>query len=202
MPKYPRPNSYTGKQSNQNWTGVTRFANSVEVIDATNDQLAISPATLSAAVIAIGGVTTLTGNFGGARSPTLGNINIVGTGGTTVTGAGSTLSINVVGGDITWSAQAGPGPTLLLADTGSFCTGTSTLDLPVTPTNGSVCRFVITTAALTVIVSGNGATILPDTGSAAAATWTSTNQLGGALDLVYSTAGNIWYTMSSTRTWT
>lgn len=53
MPKFARPNSYTGKQSNQNWTGDSRAANSVEAAAGLSDQLYISPATLAAAVVAI-----------------------------------------------------------------------------------------------------------------------------------------------------
>ncbi len=49
MPKFARPNSYTGKQSNQSWSGQTRAANSVEAAAGDDTQLYISPATLSAA---------------------------------------------------------------------------------------------------------------------------------------------------------
>lgn len=44
-----------------------------------------------------GAVTTLTGNTGGALSPTAGNFNIVGTGSTTVAGSGSTLTMQMTG---------------------------------------------------------------------------------------------------------
>lgn len=47
---------------------------------------------------AVGGVVTLTGNSGGPRSPTAGNINIVGGSGVTVSGAASTLTIALTGG--------------------------------------------------------------------------------------------------------
>ena len=50
MPKFARPNSYTGKQSNQNWTGDSRAANSQEVAAGLSEQLYISPATLAAAI--------------------------------------------------------------------------------------------------------------------------------------------------------
>lgn len=50
MPKFARPNSYTGKQATQNWTGDTRFANAVEAAAGESTQLAISPATLESAV--------------------------------------------------------------------------------------------------------------------------------------------------------
>ncbi len=53
MPKFARPNSYTGKQSNQSWTGDVRAANPVEAEAGVSQQLYISPSTLSAAVQAL-----------------------------------------------------------------------------------------------------------------------------------------------------
>lgn len=43
------------------------------------------------------GVSTLTGNSGGAISPSSGNINVLGTGSTTVVGSGSTLTLQMTG---------------------------------------------------------------------------------------------------------
>jgi len=50
MPKFARPNSYNGKQSNQNWTGQARFANETEAAAGESAQLMISPSTLASAV--------------------------------------------------------------------------------------------------------------------------------------------------------
>lgn len=50
MPKFPRPNAYTGKQGNQSWTGQSRFANEDEAAAGDSTNLAISPATLASAV--------------------------------------------------------------------------------------------------------------------------------------------------------
>ncbi len=50
MAKFARPNSYNGKQSNQNWTGSVRAANSVEAAAGVSEQLYISPSTLASAV--------------------------------------------------------------------------------------------------------------------------------------------------------
>lgn len=49
--KFARPNAYTGKQSNQHWTGSTRAANSVEALAGVDPQLYISPLTLATAGI-------------------------------------------------------------------------------------------------------------------------------------------------------
>lgn len=50
MVKFARPNSYTGKQSNKNWTGQVRAANSVEAAAGDSEILYISPSTLASAV--------------------------------------------------------------------------------------------------------------------------------------------------------
>lgn len=53
MPKFSRPNSYTGKQSNQQWTGEARAATAAEAVAGASKQLYISPATLSSAGTAL-----------------------------------------------------------------------------------------------------------------------------------------------------
>ncbi len=47
MPKFARPNSYTGKKANQSWTGDTRAANAVEAAAGESATLYISPLTLA-----------------------------------------------------------------------------------------------------------------------------------------------------------
>ena len=56
-----------------------------------------------------GAVNTLTGNTGGPVVPTLGNINIVGAGGTLVDGSGSTLTITAAPQTFTWNVDAANG---------------------------------------------------------------------------------------------
>src|SRR5690349_11250559 len=46
MPKFARPNSYNGRQSNQNWTGDTRSATESEAARGVSEQVYISPSTL------------------------------------------------------------------------------------------------------------------------------------------------------------
>ena len=50
MPKFARPNAYTSKHSNQQWTGATRAANEEEAAAGEATNLYISPSTLAAAV--------------------------------------------------------------------------------------------------------------------------------------------------------
>jgi len=74
MPKFARPNSYNGKQSNQHWTGSARAATVQEASAGDSEQLYISPATLASSIEAlvdleltapgpIGSVTPSTGAF-------------------------------------------------------------------------------------------------------------------------------------------
>ena len=53
MPKFARPNSYTGKQSNQQWTGDARSATVAEALAGASKQVYISPSTLAAAGTAL-----------------------------------------------------------------------------------------------------------------------------------------------------
>jgi len=53
MPKFARPNSYTGKQSNQQWTGDVRASTLPETLAGSSSQLYVSPATLAAAGTAL-----------------------------------------------------------------------------------------------------------------------------------------------------
>lgn len=63
MPKFARPTSYNGRGGSQQLTGDVRFATQAETDDGTSDELAISPATLAAAVGTIipPATTTVTG---------------------------------------------------------------------------------------------------------------------------------------------
>jgi len=49
----------------------------------------------TSSVIPIGGVATLTGNSGGAVGPTVGNIDVIGSGGITVTGNPGTSTLTI-----------------------------------------------------------------------------------------------------------
>lgn len=53
MPKFARPNSYTGKQSNQQWTGDVRASTLNETLAGASKQLYVSPSTLAAAGTAL-----------------------------------------------------------------------------------------------------------------------------------------------------
>ena len=77
MPKFARPTSYNGRQSNQSWTGSVRAANETEAAAGDSEQLYISPSTLASAVgslvpsatAAVEGVVYLTEGTSAANYP-------------------------------------------------------------------------------------------------------------------------------------
>lgn len=116
MPKFARPNSYNGKQSNQNWTGQVRAANPTEAAAGVSEQLYISPATLTARLAAPGAIgastpgagtfTTITSN-GNIIKNVAGNKDVYTSVATNATaGANSAGSVTLVGGTATVTTTA------------------------------------------------------------------------------------------------
>lgn len=114
-------------------------------------------------VVPIGGVATLTGNSGGAVSPTAGNINVVGAGGITVTGNPGTSTLTITGGGsggLTWNEVTGTSQAMAV-DNGYIANnaGLVTLTLPATAALGSVIRVAGKGAGLWSIAQNAGQTI-------------------------------------------
>lgn len=86
---------------------------------------------------------TITGNSGGALSPTGGNWNILGSGSITTSGIGSTLTIAASGGGLSWVDVTGTSATMVV-NTGYVSDNAAlvTLTLPSTASFGSVIRVV------------------------------------------------------------
>ena len=104
--------------------GSTAGAPASASITSSDSSVTITPGSNSISLTVTGGTTvgkTITGNTGGALSPTAGNWNIVGTGSTTASGSGSTLTVQLTG--LTNHAlQVGAG-TATLTQLGSGTTG-------------------------------------------------------------------------------
>ena len=110
--------------------------------------------------LSLGAVITLTGNSGGAISPTLGNINVVGAGGVTVAGAGSTLTISVSGTGMTWSKVAGPAVNMVVNN--AYIpnnVGLVTFTLPAVAAIGDILQIAGCTSGLWSIAQNAGQTI-------------------------------------------
>lgn len=147
------------------------------------------------------GIQTITGNTGGAISPTLGNVDIVGSGSIAVTGAGSTLTITNSGsGGVTWSDVGSS--SVVAVGTGSFSTAAITLTLPPSPFQGNLVSFIVDNAGALTIQANSGQIIrLGQYASSTSGTATS-NALGDSLSLVYRAADNSWIAYAAIGNWT
>lgn len=126
-------------------------------------------------------IATITGDSGGALSPTAGNINILGTANQiTTTGAGSTLTLSVPATFIAPGSIASTttltGGTGITATTGNIVASTGN----ITSTLGSV-------AAATTVTAGTG--ITATTGNIVASTGNITSTLGSVSAATTVTAG-------------
>jgi hypothetical protein len=144
-----------------------------------------------------GPILTLTGNTGGPIGPTLGNINVVGSGSVNVTGSGSTLTISVVNAGFPWSEKAASFNAQI--QNGYFCIAALTSTLPTAGLAlGNTIIFVVDTSSQVVVQAGAGQGI--QIGSGTQSTVTSTAS-GCVLELVYRPNDGDWHTVSSVGSW-
>jgi len=154
-----------------------------------------------------GPLNTLTGNSGGALSPSAGNINIVGSGVITVTGSGSTLTISETPGTgllstLTGGSGGAISPTagnITVAGTANeiTTTGSGSTITWSTPTTfiapGSIASTTTMTSGGAFTVTTGGATItaggLTVTAGGAAVTGTTTINNSGAATTTIGTGG-------------
>lgn len=138
---------------------------------------------------------TITGDSGGALSPTAGNWNILGGPGVTTSGSGSTLTIN----SVVFTNQGSS--TSVTSDSGSFATAAITLTTPAAPAQGEELVFVCTTAnALVVDAASTHLIRIGSLVTSAGGTATST-AIGDSLTLRYRAADTTWYATSVIGTW-
>lgn len=138
--------------------------------------------------------TTITGDTGGALSPTLGNWNILGGPGVTTTGSGSTLTINS-------TIFTDTGALTMAVDNGYFATAAGTYNLPATAAQGELITIVCDTAGAVVVDAPAlnfirvGVLITASGGTA-----TSTS-IGDSLTLRYRLSSLTWEATSVIGTW-
>lgn len=148
-----------------------------------------------------GGTTvgkTITGDSGGALSPTSGNWNLLGRSGSKTSGSGSTLTIN----SPPYADQGGS--TSVTLNSGSFSTATITLTTPVTAglLDGDLLEFVATTAnPLTIQFAATQVGHIGNVASSVAGTFVST-AIGDAVSLRYQVSTNDWWATSVQGNWT
>lgn len=146
---------------------------------------------------AAGAIETVTGDSGGALSPTAGNINVVGLSGSKTSGSGSTLTIKSPP-----FSQVGASATSSL-NTGEFVTAAVTRTLPASAglIDGDLFIYVCTTANALVIQSVTAQKIrIGNLISAAAGTATST-AIGDSVTLRFNATDGFFYAVSVIGTW-
>lgn len=106
-----------------------------------------------------GNINTLTGNSGGAISPTAGNINIVGAGGTLVAGSGSTLTITAAPQSFTWNDDPASGA--LVVNNGYIVkTGAKSYSLPAAAAVGDEIALMLDGGTSWTITQAAGQSIV------------------------------------------
>lgn len=139
---------------------------------------------------------TITGDSGGALSPTAGNWNILGRSGSKTSGSGSTLTIN----SPPYTDQAGS--TTVTLNSGSFATNAITLTTPATAglADGDLLEFVATNGVLVIQLAATQVAHLGSSATSAAGTLTST-ATGDSICLRYQASTNDWWATSSIGVW-
>lgn len=141
---------------------------------------------------------TITGDSGGALSPTANNWNIFGLSGSKTSGSGSTLTVKSPP-----FSQVGASATSSL-NTGEFVTAAVTRTLPASAglADGDLFIYVCTTAGALVIQSVTAQKIrLGSTITSAAGSATST-AIGDSLTLRFNATDGFFYAVSSIGNWT
>jgi hypothetical protein len=141
---------------------------------------------------------TITGDSGGALSPTAGNWNILGRSGSKTSGSGSTLTIN----SPPFSQVGGSGTSVL--NSGEFVTAAVTRTLPASAglNDGDLVIYSCTTAGALVVTANTAQTIRIGTlVSSSAGTATST-AIGDSLTLRFDATAAVWRAVSVIGTWT
>lgn len=140
---------------------------------------------------------TITGDSGGALSPTANNWNILGRSGSKTSGSGSTLTVKSPP-----YADAGASATSTL-NSGSFVTGAFTLTLPASAglADGDIFEYVATTSSATIIQAVSAQKIrIGSLISSAAGTATSTS-IGDSITLRFRASDGFFYATSVIGTW-
>lgn len=144
-----------------------------------------------------GVANTITGDSGGALSPTAGNWNILGLSGSKTSGSGSTLTIKSPPfSDIGATASS-------VLNSGEFLTGTFTRTTPVTAglADGDLLIYVVTSGTLTIQLAATQVAHIGSAASSVAGTLVS-NATGDSVSLRYQASTNDWWATSVIGTWT
>lgn len=149
--------------------------------------------------ITVSGATvgkTITGDSGGALSPSAGNWNILGLSGSKTSGSVSTLTVK----SPPYADQGGS--TTVTLNSGSFATAAITLTTPATAglADGDLLEFVATNGVLVIQLAATQVAHLGNVATSVAGTLTST-ATGDSISLRYQASTNDWWATSAIGIW-
>jgi len=137
----------------------------------------------------------------GVAIPSANILNVVGGNGTTTSGSGNTVTITVVTDGMPWIDQAVS--FAAVAQTGYFCTGTITANLPVTAglANGATIIIYVDSASVVTIQANAGQTIQIGSSQSSVAGTASSTAEGSVLQLAFRISDSEWHSISESGTW-
>lgn len=137
----------------------------------------------------------------GTAVPAANVLNVLGGAGSSTSGAGNTITVNVVNDGFPWTDEAIS--FAAASQNGYFCTGTLTATLPVTAglANGSTIIFYVDTGSVVTIQANTGQQINISNNLSSIAGTAKSNSEGSTLTLTFRVADQGWHAISSLGTW-
>lgn len=138
----------------------------------------------------------------GTAIPAANILNVLGGNGATTSGSGNTVTITVVTDGMPWIDESVTFNAS--AQTGYFCTGTITANLPATGglVNGSTVIIYVDSASVVTVQANTGQTIQISNGQSSVAGTALSTAEGSVLTLVFRIADSEWHSISVEGTWT
>lgn len=138
----------------------------------------------------------------GVAVPALNNLNVFGGVGSSTSGAGSTITINVESDSFDWSEQNGDFNANI--QNGYYCNSALTVTLPATAglVIGNTIIIYVDTSSSVVIQANTGQMIQVGSTISAAQGTTSSNTRGAMLELNFKPSDTTWHTIASMGSWT
>lgn len=136
----------------------------------------------------------------GTAVSALSTINILGSGGTSTSGAGNTVTITTVADVITWTDENADFSAV--SNEGYFCTDTLIVTLPALASQGNMISIIVDTVnPVTIQADATQFIAIGAETSALGGTAVST-ALGDNIVLVYRSATSTWRSLEADATWT
>jgi len=138
----------------------------------------------------------------GVAVPAANILNVLGGSGATTSGSGNTVTVTVVTDGMPWIDQAITFNATI--QTGYFCTGTITANLPASAglLNGATIIIYVDSASVVTVQANAGQTIQIGSGQSSVAGTASSTAEGSVLQLTYRIADTEWHAISDSGTWT